>query len=313
MKKNNTSKKLVTVNSSESVDSKLSDAYKILFEYAIKEKIKPYYNKNKFYWNIFKPSLNLEFNEDLNKKIELEHLSKKIESSEEKNFNQLEMIHDELKKLQYDQRKEFEILSLNSEKMFSRIESLSAEFHESLIPKSFGINTNDYPIRRFIPIKIYLSEYPGEYITEVITSINKFVESIGFSFVDEFPSKRGSWIKSWFGKSKEIMTHDDFKSRFEKAERALELAALDKVQSEVNKNNAEAASNLLKSLDSSDDAALQVGSMLLVKLTNNGKSAVVLRQLTNNEMILLEKNQSLLSNPSIIIQKLEELTKLPTI
>ena len=236
-------------------------------------------------------------------------------NDEEESLNKLdeinksiELLSATIKKSQYEQNQALLVLNEKIDKVIFKTTSLSAEIHERLIPESFGIDPDDYPISKFIPIKVYLSEYPDSHITEIITAIGEFIDSLGFLFVDEFPSQRGSWWKSWFGKSKEVMTSEEFTDRLKKGERAIELAALDKVQSEVNKNNAEAASNLIGALDNYDNGALQIGSLLLIKVTNGGTKSIHTRQLTNKEMILLEKNPSLIRQPTLIIEKLEELS-----
>ena len=235
--------------------------------------------------------------------IEKETLNKLIDIN-----NDIRSISKNFENSKIEQNEAVASLGLRIDELLFKASSISAELHERLIPESFGIELSDYPVSRFIPIKVYLSEYPDRHITEIISSVGAFIDSLGFLFVDEFPSQRGSWWKSWFGKSKEVMTSDEFSERLKKGERAIELATLDKVQSEVNKNNAEAASNLIGSLDSVDNAAIQIGSLLLVKVTNGSNSSIHTKQLTNNEMVVLEKNQSLLHQPTDIIEKLEKLS-----
>ena len=226
---------------------------------------------------------------------------------EEINSN-IELLKATVEKSHYKHNESILEISEKVDQVLSKTASLSAEKHERYIPQSFGIDINEYPVSKFIPVKVYLSEHPQENISEVIDSIGMFIDSIGFLFSDEFPSKRGSWWKSWFGKSKEVMTSEEFTDRLKKGERAIELATLDKVQSEVNKNNSEAASNLIGALADVENAAIQIGSLLLVKVTNSNTSSIHTRQLTNKEMILLEKNQSLLHQPTTIIEQLERLS-----
>lgn len=229
-------------------------------------------------------------------------------SSIEELKSSIDHLNESIKLSQYDQNKALLDTNQKIDEVIFKILSLSAEIHEKFIPESFGIHPDDYPVSKFISIKVYLSEYPGSDTADIISSIGEFIDSLGFLFVDEFPSKRESWWKKWFGKSKEVMTSEELVDRFKKGERAIELATLDKVQSEVNKNNADAASNLIGALDNVENAAIQLGSLLLVKVTNGSTSSIHTRQLTNKEMILLERNQSLLHQPSIIIEQLEKLS-----
>ena len=237
------------------------------------------------------------------------HVSKETESIK---FNEINNAIDFLKatieRTNYKQQDVLHKMSAKLDEVAAITRTLSVEMHEKYIPRSFGIEPSEYPLSRYLPIRIYLSENPNEKIPEIISFLGEFIDSMGFLFVDEFPSKNGSWWKSWFGKSKNAITSDELLDRLKKGERAIELAALDKAQSEVNKNNSEAAANLIGSLAEIDNAALQVGSLLIVKVTSGSTSSIHTRQLTNREMILLERNQSLLHKPTLIIEKLEQLS-----
>lgn len=235
--------------------------------------------------------------------------SKEVESIKINEINNsIDFLKATIERANYKQQDVLIKMGAKLDEVAARTRTLSVEMHEKYIPRSFGIDPSEYPLSRYLPIRIYLSEHPNEKIPEIISFLGDFIDSMGFLFVDEFPSKKGSWWKSWFGKSKDVITSDEFVDRLKKGERAIELATLDKAQSEVNKNNSEAAANLIGSLADIDNAALQVGSLLVVKVTSGNTSSIHTRQLTNREMILLEKNQSLLHKPTVIIEKLEQLS-----
>ena len=84
----------------------------------------------------------------------------------------------------------------------------------------------------------------------------------------------------------------------DEARRAIELEALHKPQSVVDKGQAEAVSALLSGLTGSDSAAIQVGSILISKTTDSkGHVSIQVRTLTQQQLIALEKTPDLLSNP----------------
>ena len=56
------------------------------------------------------------------------------------------------------------------------------------------------------------------------------------------------------------------------------------------------------SLKEIPEACIQVGSLLLVKITGNGKTMVIARTLTAKELKLLEENQPMLGCPDRILE-----------
>lgn len=190
-----------------------------------------------------------------------------------------------------------------------RIRSLLKERELLRASLSSEISEDDSPVRGLVIVKVYLSDHPGEEnLQKIVGSLTGFVEEMGFSFYQEFPEKTGSWFKQWFVISKEVVSSAEFQKQIDRVQRAIELKYLDKVQSEANKNNSDATAKLIASLDGIDNAAIQVGSLLLVKVTNNGKNSISTKQLSNREMILLEKNQSLIRQPEKLIAELERMS-----
>jgi hypothetical protein len=84
--------------------------------------------------------------------------------------------------------------------------------------------------------------------------------------------------------------------------RGIELQALDKEQAKVDNLQADAVAKLLSSLSGTETALIQIGSVLLLKI--DGRTVV--RNLTQEEMILLRRRSSELDSPALILQALEE-------
>ncbi len=231
--------------------------------------------------------------------------SHKIDDRIEKLENAIKVLCD----LSENQQYILESIYNNISKLLNATSNLTAEIHERFIPESLGIEDSEFPMHRFVPVKIFISNYEDDDdIESIILAIRNFIESLGYVFSDDFPSIKGSWWKTWYAKSKKVLTSDQVQEGLEKGKRALELAAIEKVQSEVNKNNAEAASKLIDSLSTVNNAAMQIGSLLLVKITNNGTTSISTRQLNQREMIALEKYPTLLRQPDKIIKELEKLS-----
>jgi len=84
----------------------------------------------------------------------------------------------------------------------------------------------------------------------------------------------------------------------------LELAHLDKVQSEVNKNNSEAAKALMDAVKDVPNAAMAMGSLVVVKTTTDGVPRVMIRNLTMEQVIQLDKNPDLLNRPIELLNRI---------
>ncbi|MDA0738971.1 MAG: hypothetical protein O2999_11875 [Nitrospirae bacterium] len=194
--------------------------------------------------------------------------------------------------------------------------NLQKEFHAYLVSRSMGQNPDDLPLNRYIPIQVYLSEDGENKIYRMSKAIKNFSEEFGLSISDEFPSQTGSWLKKWFGKTKDAITQIELQEIFQKMEHVLEVHTLGIDQAKIDKAQAEAAGVLLKELRETQNAACQIGSLLLVKVTDNeGNSNVFCRTLNSNEMIFLGKNQHVLKKPNEIFESLknanDELLGLP--
>lgn len=170
------------------------------------------------------------------------------------------------------------------------------------------IDTSAVRLPRFIPLRAYLSESPA-HVEDVSRAITSLVEAFGFEIADDFPAIHGSWFKSWFAKLGETATQPEVAARLVKVERALELKGLEAPQAEIDAKQAEAVAKLMSSIENVPNAALQVGSILLVKLTKGDGPVVQVRTLTQRELIQLENNQNLLTSPSTVLDRLAELCR----
>jgi len=198
------------------------------------------------------------------------------------------------------------------EKETQRREDLQQELHSYLALQSLGLDLNEVPMLRFLPLRVYISEADSKLIESISDAINVFADTLGFTITDSFPEEKGSWFKKWLAKTKKVATSPEVKERLQKGERALELAALGKQQADVDIKQAEAASKLISSLDKIPNAVSQLGSILIIKITDDAGPRIYSRSLTHHEMIFLEKNQNLLKDPQSILDALSKYcTSLP--
>jgi hypothetical protein len=117
-----------------------------------------------------------------------------------------------------------------------------------------------------------------------------------------FTSERGSWFSRWWTRSKDALTSDEILDRLQKAERAIELAALGRVQAEVDQKQAAAASQLIESLKSTPHAVCAIGSVLVVKVTDDNGPRIIARTLTQKQMIAIERDDRLVRDPHALLK-----------
>lgn len=109
------------------------------------------------------------------------------------------------------------------------------------------------------------------------------------------------------------MTSDELTERLKKIEHGIEVNTIQKTQSEIDKNQAEAFAAILNSSTAIPRIATLIGSLLIVKTTDvNGEATVYSRTLTTNEMIYLQKNPHLLTQPATILEELGKNSSLPS-
>lgn len=154
---------------------------------------------------------------------------------------------------------------------------------------------------REIPINAYIADEDPKKAKQMVKALDLFKQALDLVRSEEGPAESGSWFKHWIYRTREAMSEPEVAERLRKAERALEMQVLHKIQAEVDQKQAEAAAALIEALKDSQAAAIQVGSLLLVKTTSPAGPLVAARTLTQNEMLLLEKNPSLLRNPEDIL------------
>ena len=105
-------------------------------------------------------------------------------------------------------------------------------------------------------------------------------------------------------KTAEVLTLREVQERLQKAERALELATLHTYQANVDKTQAEAASTLVKALDQTPDAIVQIDSLVLVKMTDGAKARLIVRSLSQQELLNVQKSPDLLQDPGAMMKLL---------
>jgi hypothetical protein len=186
----------------------------------------------------------------------------------------------------------------------SKLDELQIDTHSLLVIQSLGLDIKKSKSRRFIPVRVYIDETPEGSVHAISTAIGEVLSAYEFEIADEFPAVRGSWFKKWIAKTTNAISQPEVIDRLEKIERAVELKSIDKPQSEVDEKQAKAISTLIKSLEKVPNAAVQAGSVLVVKLTTPKGPIIQARTLSQEELMQLEDNQLLLQDPSEVLERL---------
>jgi len=185
------------------------------------------------------------------------------------------------------------------------VRDLGDEIHDYHWLASVRANIGKVSMQRFLPVRLYLGNpIPEERdLTLLVRAIQGLGESFGFVVAEEFPPESGSWWKRFVMKTKEMLTHREVTGRLKKAEKAVEAAYLDKPQAEANHHQADAAASVITSLQNTANACVQVGTLLVIKATDeNGQSGVFATTLSATDIQRLESDRSILRQPHRVLQ-----------
>lgn len=178
-----------------------------------------------------------------------------------------------------------------------RLRNLEHVVGEWISRQSLGIDTATVPLPRLLSVRIHLTS-PPESERAFLNALQQFVNTMGFALFIEYYPELGSWLKRLFLKTREFLTQDEVRERAALGEKALEVALLGKAQAEMDLNRAQGAAAILAALKPDEDAAVQIGTILLVRYTDEeGKTQTRVQTLTQRELLHLEKHQELFDRP----------------
>ncbi len=135
----------------------------------------------------------------------------------------------------------------------------------------------------------------------VFESYLSFACYLGFDVEDKGEFAKGSWIRKGIELITQTKNSEEAQEIYEKGRKAIELATIEKVQSEINKNNAEAAAVFLNSVKDIPQAATRIGSLIVLKIQVNGQAQVITTVLTTEQLITVEKDPALMARPDDLL------------
>ena len=179
-----------------------------------------------------------------------------------------------------------------------KIRKLNENSFSYIFDQENGLST------QYLNVEIYLDSDDYKSVFQVYIFVLDFLKDISFEEFMELEAVKGSWWKRIMFKSTAFLSREQVTERLKEAEYALEVQIL-KSQSEVDKNQSEALSNVITSLKDIPNAAIRIGSLLVVKTTSEtGEVGLVVQTLSLSQLHHLNKNPSLLTQPKNILEKL---------
>jgi len=113
-----------------------------------------------------------------------------------------------------------------------------------------------------VEVSVGLSD--GAHHAEVEEALRSVLDTMGLRVKYSGPAVRGSWRRRLLARAKAEAPSPEQVAAL--LERGVELRAIDQGQAEVDLKQAEAVAKLIGALDKEADAAIQIGSILLVKV-----------------------------------------------
>jgi hypothetical protein len=159
-------------------------------------------------------------------------------------------------------------------------------------------------------VSVYLDTNDPILVNSVLINLRALCESAGLEMALEGEPKISSWWGRFKVRAKEASKKDSVVQRVAKIEYAIEVVGLRQPMAVENSKQAEAVSALVASLEKIDNAVMMVGSVVMIKYTDEcGHHHLFTKTLSVAEVRAFEENQHLLASPHDALQHLHLLAK----
>jgi hypothetical protein len=139
----------------------------------------------------------------------------------------------------------------------------------------------------------------------VFDAVDQLAIELGYSRPETEVLERGSFWRKAKAKIREGLSSDVFRRNIREIEYGLRAALLDERQAEIDAKKAEAISSVLSSIENVSNVCIQVGSILIVKVTSfAGDSTITARTMTPTEVLALSKLPEVQRDPRKVIDAL---------
>jgi hypothetical protein len=163
-------------------------------------------------------------------------------------------------------------------------------------------------IERYIPIRIYLAD--GRTAAVVERSVSRLLTALKVSVESSSEPEIGSWFRMLLGKTQEPTTGSELRETLTHGARLVQLNSPDGDGAAITISEAAAAAELIRSLNGEPSAAIQIGSILIVKCrSREGDASLVVKTLTKRQMLYIEDNTDILKTPSLLLETIRALER----
>ena len=156
----------------------------------------------------------------------------------------------------------------------------------------------------FLEIDIFLDVSKKELIQDASLGIDEVLEAIGATVVFRSPEIWGSWRRK-------IAASVASNEVIEKAAESIKAAIVNLPQAQANSENADGISKLIHAIDTSRNAVMRFGTVLIVKVTTDGDAAIVTTDLSRQQQRALDRHPDWLIEPKLLLARLAEVEEPP--
>lgn len=157
-----------------------------------------------------------------------------------------------------------------------------------------------------VPLGIYISEDNPEKFEAIRKAAFKVAEINEIYLGFPGPIIKGS-ILQWFKGAFDIFGENArLSDRIGKIATELEARNIDRPRALIDSDQAGAIAKLITALSSVDEGALTLGTLILIKLSNQKKGQIISFNLTKTQLEMLIKNPGLLQNPEVLLKLLRK-------
>lgn len=185
-----------------------------------------------------------------------------------------------------------------------RVKVAQAETTDWVEALAKGKNTDDLELVRHTPVRIYLADGSFRSVGRVTNAVEQLVQALDARVTREGKPVKGSWFQDLVIRFKSPKTKKAMEETSERLKHAFEAHAYYKVQSEIDGAQAQAVAQLVTALRGEKSAAIQVGSLLVIKTTDEQGEHINAKSLSYDEMMFIQRNQAILKDPSRTIDLL---------
>ena len=155
-----------------------------------------------------------------------------------------------------------------------------------------------------IAVDIYLDTNDVELINRAVEAADELLPLLGYERPVDTVTTRGSIFRRGSAVAIIGLTSRELKERRAKVERALELAKLGSRQADVDLKEASAVANLVSCVGDIPQACLRLGSILLVKFQDSAGPTIIVRTLSDLEMVAIERFPEVQTSPRLTLEAL---------